>query len=331
MQTKSKNTDLQAEQQNKNSKLPFPDNKRIALMQTGAADLINWLNDQISNGLASLPTYNSEFWETISKRMVDSKLSGLSNRIWNIFNLIENENDWEDLVLAEISELYLLAKAIISLEKFSKEEQLDFLNVSGFNITKKHLEHSNLISDEWKILSVKESKDARMKSRRTWIQGTQSKFMGLLLEYAWGKQDFMINWTAGRKFQGDLKLYPSLYPLRLLVVNYVHLETEIKSFAAYPNLEGFLKSYSNAIGLKPFINKFPLCLKEVRVQAQNERVYIIDKENKSLECLCEESLKWALLGISAGHTVRLFATWDGSRLEPQSVIVNNRFISLAHS
>ena len=309
-------------------KIPFPDNKRIDLMKAGAADLINWLNDQIKNGLASLPTYNFEFWETISKRLVDSKLSGLSNRIWLIFNFIEQQDDWEDPVLNEISELYLLANAIISLEKFSKEEQLDFLNIAGFNITKKHLEHTNLISDDWKILSVQQSSDAKMKTRKTWIQGTQTKFMGLLLEYAWGKQDFMITWNAGRQFRGDLKIYPSLYPLRLMLVNYVHLETDIKTFAAYPNLESFLKSYSNAIAIKPIINEFPLCLKDVRIQAKDEQVYVIDEDNKSMECICEDPLKWGLLAVSAGHPLRLFATWDGFRLNPHSVIIQNRFISL---
>lgn len=312
-------------------KLPFPDSKRIDLMKAGAADLINWLNDQIQNGLANLPTYNFEFWETISKRMVDSKLAGLSNRIFGILNLIEQEDEWEDLVLSEFSELYLIANALVGLDRFSKEEQLDFLNISGFNITKKHLEHSNLISDDWKILSVQKSIDAKMKSRRTWVQGKTTKFMGLLLEYAWGKQDFMINWKAGRLFRGDLKIYPSLYPMRLMLVNYVHLDSEIRTFAAYPNLDSFLKSYSNAIALKPFINKFPLCLKDVKIQAKNELVYIIDKDNKSLECKCEEPLKWGLLAISAGHPLRLFATWDGARLKPHAVIINNRFISLDFS
>lgn len=326
---KSKNTDLPINSNPSDLKIPFPDNKRIDLMQTGAADLINWLNDQIKNGLASLPTYGMDFWETISKRMVDSKLSGLSNRIWNIFNFIENEEDWEELVLNELSELSLLANALLDLSKFSKEEQLDFLNVSGFNITKKHLEKSNLISDDWKILAVQASIDSRMKSRRTWIQGAKTKFMGLLLEYAWGKQDFMINWIPGKQFRGDLKIYPSLYPLRLMVVNYVHLESEFKTFAAYPDLGSFLTAYSNAIALKPVIHKFPLCLKEVKIQAKDEKIFIIDNENKSLECKCEDSLKWGLLAISAGHPLRLFATWDGSKLEPQSVMMNNRFISLS--
>ena len=331
MKTKSKSTDLATGLKSNNSKLPFPDNKRVELMQAGAADLINWLNDQMKNGLASLPTYGSEFWETISKRMVDSKLAGLSNRIWKISNLIENEDEWEDLALSEISELYLLSNALINLDSFSQEEQLDFLNVSGFNITKKHLENSSIISDDWKILSVRESTEAKIRSRRTWVQGMQTKFMGLLLEYAWGKQGFMIDWKAGRQFKGDLKIYPSSYPMRLMIVNYVHLETEIKTFAAYPDLESFLKSYSKAISLKPIINKFPLCLKDVQIQAKDESVFVIDKENKSLECNCEASLKWGLLAISAGHPIRLFATWDGQRLEPLSVIINNRFISLEYS
>lgn len=331
MLTKSKSIDLAANTTSKNSKIPFPDKKRLDLMQAGALDLINWLNDQMKNGLASLPTFGYEFWETISKRMVDSKLSGLSNRIWTINSLIEAEGEWEDQVLKEFSELYLLCRALTNLNKFSKEQQLDFLNVSGFNITKKHLEHSNTIEDEWRILSVVENSDSKMKSRRTWIQGTQSKFMGLLLEYAWGKQDFMVKWVAGKKFKGDLKVYPSEYPLRVKVSNYTHLNTEIKSFAAYPNLDSFLKAYAVAISAKPFIGTFPICLKDISIHAKGQEVYLVDNEKKYLECKCHPESKWGLLAISAGLPIRLFATWDGHILDPHGAIINNRYISLKSS
>ena len=308
--------------------IPFPDEKRIALMQKGAHDLSNWLNDLVKTGIAHLSSYEETYWESISKKMVDSKLSGVSTRILRIKNLVQEADSWEESVLKEISNLNLLAKALNKLEQYSKTEQLTFLNLAGFNITKKHLEKAILKKDQWQILAVEQWQEDKIKLRQTWIQGKESKFMGMLLEYAWGNQEFMTLWEAGKIFYGELKIYPSSFPLRAMVSAYQHREGGIESYAAYPNLEVFFQAYAKAISLNPLLPKFPVCLKNVKVVSKNEKVLLIDAEEKSLECTCEEKVKWSLLALSTGNAIRLFGIWNGIHLIPKSVLLEDRFISL---
>ena len=308
--------------------IPFPDEKRIALMQKGAHDLSNWLNDLVKTGIAHLSSYEEIYWESISKKMVDSKLSGVSTRILRIKNLVQEADSWEESVLKEISNLNLLAKALNKLEQYSKTEQLTFLNLAGFNITKKHLEKAILKKDQWQILAVEQWQEDKIKLRQTWIQGKESKFMGMLLEYAWGNQEFMTLWEAGKIFYGELKIYPSSFPLRAMVSAYQHREGGIESYAAYPNLEVFFQAYAKAISLNPLLPKFPVCLKNVKVVSKNEKVLLIDAEEKSLECTCEEKVKWSLLALSTGNAIRLFGIWNGIHLIPKSVLLEDRFISL---
>jgi len=69
-------------------------------------------------------------------------------------------------------------------------------------------------------------------------------------------------------------------------------------------------------------------LKNIKVEVRDEKVFIIDENDKSLECTCKEDIKWALLSVSAGNLIKLFATWDGQHLTPLSVLLNRRFIKL---
>lgn len=301
-------------------------------MQSGAKDLFNWLNDLVKTGVAHLSSYEEEYWQSISKKMVDSKLSGVSHRILKIQSLIEKGNDWEDEVLKEISNLHILSKALTEFSKYSRIEQLTFLNLGGFSITKKHLAQASIKKDVWQILGVQNWVENKMKVRQTWIQGLESKFMGMILDYAWGNQEFMTLWEEGKLFRGEIKLYPSSFPLRVMVESYQHVaETRVAHYAAYPNIDVFFQAYAKAIALNPLLPKFPLCIKNVRVLSSDEKIFLIDEEDKHLECNCDDKIKWAFLAVGSGNPMKVFATWDGHRLSPKSVLLNKRFISLGNS
>jgi len=295
-------------------------------MTAGADELIIWLADIAKNGLTTLYNQPHEFWDSITKRMVDAQLSGLSNRLKYIRNAISEED--EEYIIDTISELYLLAKSIRKIEAFSEEEQLTFLKAGGYNITKKQLAKAGGIQDEWLVLGVVNGEEDKIKYRRTWIQGAKSKFMGQILDYAWGKNEFMQNWQAGMTFTGDMRVYPGAYKLRVMVENHAHSGHLFNSYAAYPDLEAFLKAYTMAIASNPVLFRFPVCLKEVSVQVANQQIFIVDNQLNSLLCKCSEDAKWGLVSASAGHKIQIFGEWDGSLFLPLSLICQERFIHL---
>ena len=302
----------------------FPKATRIENMTLGADELIVWLADVISNGITSLYNQPTDFWDGISKRMVDAQLSGVSNKIKHLRNVIGIED--EEYIIDLISEIYLIAKSLSKLDQFSSEAQLSFLNIGGYNITKKQLLNAARIQDEWLILGVVKGEEEKIKYRRTWIQGTKSKFMGLVLDYAWGKQDFMQNWQAGRTFIGDVRVYPGAYKMRVQVESHNHTPQLFNSYASYPNLEAFLKAYTVAIATHPTIQRFPVCLKEIMVQIKGNQVCLVDNQLDSLTIICNEDTKWSLLSAGAGQKVQIFAEWDGRVFQPISMISQGRFI-----
>lgn len=304
----------------------FPKVSRIENMTLGADEVVVWLADVISNGITALYNQPTEFWESISKRMVDAQLSGISNKIKHLHYSIGVEE--EEYIIDLVGEIYLLARSLSKLERFPDELKLSFLNNAGYNITKKQLVNAQKIQDEWLTLGVIKGEEEKIKFRRTWIQGSKSKFMGMILDYAWGKQDFMQNWQAGRVFEGEVSVYPSAYKMRVLVNNHNHLAQMPNSFASYPNIESFLKAYTVALSKQPLILRFPVCLKDISVQMRAQKVVLVDNQLDALVVSCNEDSKWSLVAAGTGQKIQVFAEWDGRIFDPISIISQGRFIKI---
>ena len=304
----------------------FPKHTRIDNMTLGADEAIAWLADVVDNGLTALYSQPEDFWDSICKRMVDAQLSGVSNKIKHLSRVVGIED--EEYIIDLISEIYLIAKSIKKIDQFPFESQLSFLNSGGYNITKKQLDSAERIQDEWLILGVIRGEEEKIKYRRTWIQGVKSKFMGLILDYAWGKQEFMQNWQGGRTFQGDVRVYPGAYKIRVHVENHNYTPQIFDSFSSYPNIEAFLKAYTIALARLPVLQRFPVCLKDVSVQMTNHALILVDNELDSLPLLEDSISKWSLLSASAGQKIHVFAEWDGRILHPISAISQGRFIKI---
>ncbi len=298
-------------------------------MRIGANEIIVWLADVVNNGITTLYNQPEEFWDSISKRMVDAQLSGISNRLKHVRNAIAQEE--EEYIIDAISEIYLLAKSLSKLELLPEEMALSLLRAGGYNITKKQLVNAELIADDWLVLGVVHGEEDRIRYRRTWIQGQRTKFMGQILDYAWGKQDFMQNWQPGRMFRADVRVFPGAYKLRVSIEAHTHTPQMFSVFAAYPNLDGFLKAYTMAIAANPVLFRFPVSLKEVSIQLKDQDLYIVDKALHSIPCICSENAKWGLLAAAAGQEIQLFGEWDGSKLTPLSLIATERFIKIKNS
>ena len=72
-----------------------------------------WLQDLIRHGLSAIDEQPAAFWDGFAARMVDAKLGGVARRI-RILNLAGEEGF--ELLLEEMSELYLLAQSFKQLE-----------------------------------------------------------------------------------------------------------------------------------------------------------------------------------------------------------------------
>ncbi len=300
--------------------------KRMQSMAAGLDELEIWLHDLVRQGLAELETQPPEFWAAIATRMVDTKLGSIARRIRLMPELIATQENWHEIILSQLGELYLILKGFRNMEKLPDNLQKEMLNLAGVNYKKDEILQQKGLLDNWIILGQSTKVEENLKARRTWLLGENTKQWALFLDFAWGKQEFEHDWKVGSLVQSELAFYPSAFPLRALAKNYEYLPRDLEQLPAYPNFSAFMTAYSKALADNPWIQQFPLCVKEVIPFLEEDKLMLIDLEKNTIPIHCTERSKWKLLAISGQQTIRIFGEWVNNTLHPMSAFVEERLI-----
>lgn len=310
-----KKTDLQALQ----SLLPSED--RETLMLQGIEQLHQWLLDTLRVGILKVDL--SDSLQRLSVMMVDGKLGSLANRLKLINQLNPSQTDWAELVITELSLLYALTYRIRKLTPDSDiKQKLALYGHAGLNFRKKDILQLGGIDDVWLVLSKYEETHDNLRSRRCWLIGRKSHRFALVLDYAFGRSRFENNLKVGRHYQGKMHYYPALFPFRASQGTCKELNVRVERLPGYESMERFALQYSKAIVRDPWIRRFPVFLKNVRLTAEG-KCAVVDNDNKSLSVSNPPQNLWQLISLAGGQKLNLFGDYDGKTLLLQSVLVEN--------
>jgi hypothetical protein len=298
---------------------------RIEQMQEGAADLMQWLLDLVRKGLAQAPDYPEAYWEDTAARMVDAKLGSIGRRVRQWPPLLLQEN-WHEKFLAEIAELYLLARSLQRLDQLPDSLRQEVLTVSGLNIKKETVLKGKGFHDHWLVAGITEGGDDNLHYRRTWLIGEQNGQPALLLDFAWGGSHFDREWKAGMGLHAELVYYPGAYPVRALIRREEPSKAPFETPDGYPDLEAFANAYAAAISANPWLVSFPALLDNVIPVRHDNLLLLIDDNHKQLPATTPGSSAWQLLALSTGQPLTVFGEWDGQIFQILSVIADNRLV-----
>lgn len=298
-------------------------------MQAGLEELENWLQDTLREGLASLEQ-QPDFWEDIAARMYDAKLSAIGRRLKLMRLVIGRQENWFEQVTEELGNIYLLLRALKNIEALSPTLQRDVLTMSGVTIQKKELEKNGIpTKDIWMVLATSEKEEDNLRSRRTWIYGYQTKRYGLVLDFAWGRQDFTDFYTAGEVFESTIIYYPSNAPIRVMVKDKRLLKARsIKRIIGFPDIATFLDHYAMALAANPWLLEFPCAMEGITPIMEQEQVQLLDQHQFLFPSSMSHTKQMKLLAISGGHPIRLFGEWFNKKFFPLSASTEERFIVL---
>lgn len=304
------------------------DAKRLALMTGGVEELEQWLLDMLRAGAAGLAEAPPDYWEDLAARMVDAKLGGVARRIRAWPAMLTGEEGPRRLV-GEIADLYLYAQAFRRLDELTPDRRVDLLATGGVNQKKESVrKQADTRKDHWLAAGQIQGQEDNLKYRRTWFIGESTGLMALLLDYAWGRNDFAENWVTGSVFSGELVFYPSNYPQRALVKSLEWSQRPYDMPDAPDRAEAMLSRYARALALNPWLYTFPCLLRRGRVLLTGREWVLIDKERRKLPLEKEPAGGWQLAALSAAHPIDIFGEWDGNRFRPLTVISNQRLIPL---
>lgn len=302
--------------------------KRLEQMAVGMEELDLWLADRIRQGLGHLEAHADELFERFAARMVDAKLGSIGRRV-RTWKRLMGKPGWQDQILAEIADLFLLVRAFRQAGQLPEPLVQDLLQVAGMSIKKEELLQNPGLDGLWTVLGLVEGEDDKLRYRRTWLQHAGTGRYALLLDFAWGDQAFEHEWKTGQQFEGSLVYYPSAFPQRAII----HEMKKIWAHDAMPlglaSAEALQDQYALALAAQPWLSRFPVFLENF-VPAGNPGTgwNLADAAQAAIPLSCPAETGWMLLSLSGGHPIDLFGEWDGATFSPLSCLYAGRWIQL---
>ncbi|MBL7792948.1 MAG: SWIM zinc finger family protein [Saprospiraceae bacterium] len=302
--------------------------KRLAAMQAGAADLLTWLHQQIGQGLAAAEGRHEE-WDRFAARLVDAKMGSIARRLRLIHAAIGADN-WPRTVLHELADLYLFARAFSQYDQLPSAMQQELLSFAGVNIRKEDLPAGeNILADRWISLGRRQYAEDQLSVRRTWLVGEQSGQFALLLDFAWGNNDFEQQWPAGMALEGTMAFYPAVYPQRAVIQTFHLSDTPFQIPEGNAHFEALFDNYTGALAANPWLSAFPALIDGVVPVFHQSQWLLVDPQNRHIPLAPSEAGYWPLLALSGGRPLSIFGEWNGASLLPISAVADQRIVALS--
>lgn len=290
---------------------------RRTRMEAGIAECRVWLTDLVRSGLAHAKGQPSRFWETAAARMVDAQAPGLGRLIRLMGEQAHAGEDWPKRMLDVAARMHLLTAAFSRAEALPAEPAADISGLLGINTPKDEILRGPGVKDDWVVVGMRQEEEDRLRIRRTWLWGVQSRREALILDFAAGAQPMNAAYMPGTEFTGELAFYPSASPLRALVKSKDGAVRPARASLGCPtSFDDGLSRYGAALAASPWLERWPLVLEGVMPVLQHSRLSIVDRESRALPIAPSFSSSWKLLALSGGGEVGLAAEWDGWSLLP---------------
>ncbi len=302
--------------------------KRSARALEGVAELDLWLHDLLREGLAELPRRPQSFWAVIAAHMVDAQVPGLARMVGDLSTIPNSGPGWPDRMLARLGRLQLLLEAAHKVEELERGLQAEVRAALGFNESKEDvLIEGELVTDEWLVVGRAVTLDERLKSQRTWLRGKATGRPCLVLDFAAGALPLDQSLITGTRFEGDVRFYPGIKPVRGLVANRRGEHLKLETLGGHDSVEGALNAYASMLAASPFFDRAPMALENVRPHRDAGGWFVVDADGVAVR-LAGGPACWRLMSMSGGRQIAVFGEWDGVRLSPLSALAGDEFANL---
>ncbi len=333
--SRSQRAEKQAEKQVKRQEQtvdPIAQEKRAAERQrkvsAGVQDLRLWLEDQVRQGLATMPQQSYQVWDAIAARMVDAQAPGLARQLRELAGIVHSGTNWSDRALERLGRLHLLLEGFERIETLPEPIQADLRTQIGWTLNQEELlTTGSAQSDLWLAVGQRTEEEERLRTRRTWLYGIASHTTALLLDFAHGRQPFEQSLLPGSCLEAELVFYPSAYPLRALIKSRREAVVLAKAPPGIESMTTAIAAYSTALASCPWLERFPLLLQNV-IPQQAEQGWLLQDQQGAIIPLSprmEPTQGWQLLALSGGYSLSVFGEWDGNSLLVFSVWVEDSY------
>ncbi len=289
--------------------------QRQARVSAGIKDLQIWLGDLARSGLTAAQSQPYSFWEGPTARLVDAQAPGLARLVRSMAGIPASGEGWPERLLEQMGKLHLLLESYERIDSLPPDTQADVRAMIGWTENQDALLQSEGVYDLWGVISQHVEEEDKLRTQYTWMCGEATGRAALVLDFAYGNQPLDKSIKRGTTISAELVFFPGSVPQRALV-------KRIIPTAARPegphglSVSAAIEAYANALARNPWLERFPMLLKDVILRRVGEAWWVCDLDSKTLPLSPGFSNGWQWLAISRGTTFTVFGEWNGIYLRP---------------
>jgi hypothetical protein len=296
----------------------------------GLAECELWLRDVVRLGLAHAQTQPSRYWHDRAARLVDAQCAGVARRVRSLAWIVASGAGWEGRLLAALGEIALLCSAYARLDELPPPLRADVRRHVGWNQTQDEIlaRAFDVVEDTWAVTGTRVEEDERLTVRRTWLRGERSERDALVVQFAPAGAPIADPLVAGIDVDAKLVYLESALPLRAIVAE----RGGVADSSVMPvgsALDDALDAYARALAGDPWLERFPLVLREVTPLRSGDAWFVRHADGRALPVATNLREPYALHALAGGHALTLAGEWDGRAFLPLGAWGHARFTALA--
>ncbi len=309
--------------------------QREARIADGLAQLAVWLGDLVRLGFVQAQTQPDSFWEGMAARLVDAQAPGLARSLRQLAGTVAGGPGWEHRLLDAVARLELLRCAYLRQDALAPGLRDEVRAAIGWTQSQEELLAGAGVADAWFTLGTSTQVEERLRTRRTWLWGTSTQRPALVLEFAAGTQALDAGLPAGHVLHAEVCFFAGTLGLRALVKAHTDLRVGAPRLPGSDSIEAGLKTYADALGRVPWVERWPLALRGVTPRVHGGENgptwYLTDSAGAGLPLPARLAEGWHLLAVSGGGPLDVFGEWDGEVLQPLTIAARGMLYALGGS
>ena len=299
---------------------------RLDLMTEGISELEVRLLDIARRGIADTLAQGPEPFLAAAARLTDAKLPGPAAQFRRLANLGPDGTEAE--VARTLGNLYLFVRTWRNRADLQPKQVDELYQFAGLSTKKEELLGRPGLKDHWLVMGVVNGQEDKLRYRRVWLRGEQSRRFALLMDYAFGERPFERSWPTAAAFDGSVHYYPGSYPQRGVFPQPMPGGRPYDGLVGYDSFAALRGNYQKALAFNPWLYTYPAYLVGVRPLRQRQAYYLVDASGEPLPLPRDFTDYYRLLAVLETDGLSLFAEYDGYCLRPLTLVTGAGLVAL---
>lgn len=282
-------------------------------------ELDQWLNDQLTRGLAHFPAVAREQCRTAARRLADGKAPGFANLLdalpTDLFSAPDNERN--NLLIERLGGLHLLAQAYRHQDQLPEGLRQDVRRMTGWTVKREDLlgdAGALRVSAKWSTIAIRSGVEPDgLRRIETWLAraGEQEPRFALLLDFFPTGSAAAASSQPGDSFEADAVFYPSATPLRAVLDKRGELIREL-ALPEGVGISAMLEQVESLLAMQPFLDQWPVTLSHATVQEIDDGSMVLTDADRSIPI--DPAQADQLIPLLGLEPITLAGLWNTRRL-----------------